>query len=80
MQAGACQLKMLRRLNFTGGQARGLASSAMARVDINSRYKMLSGYEIPILGFGVSQTFNLLSCFSSAANRVMDYKPEYLHG
>ena len=28
-------------------------STAMAGLDINSRYRMLSGYEIPVLGYGV---------------------------
>ncbi|MCJ1415440.1 hypothetical protein MMC32_001772 [Xylographa parallela] len=28
----------------------------MAKFDINTKYKMLSGYEIPVLGFGVYQT------------------------
>ena len=36
-------------------QSRGFASSAsMAALSINSKYKMLSGYEIPVLGYGVS--------------------------
>ena len=29
------------------------ATIAMARMDINIKYKMLSGYEIPALGYGV---------------------------
>jgi hypothetical protein len=28
--------------------------TAMAKLDLNSKYKMLSGYEIPVLGYGVS--------------------------
>ncbi|MCJ1359578.1 MAG: hypothetical protein MMC33_009580 [Icmadophila ericetorum] len=28
----------------------------MSKLDINSKYRMLSGYEIPVLGFGVYQT------------------------
>ncbi|MCJ1246871.1 hypothetical protein MMC30_004080 [Trapelia coarctata] len=28
----------------------------MAKLDINTKYKMLSGYEIPVLGYGVYQT------------------------
>ncbi|MCJ1257731.1 hypothetical protein MMC24_005557 [Lignoscripta atroalba] len=28
----------------------------MAKLDINSKYKMLSGYDIPVLGYGVYQT------------------------
>lgn len=36
-------------------QKRGFASSpSMATLNINSKYKMLSGYEIPVLGYGVS--------------------------
>lgn len=36
-------------------QPRGFTSSpSMAAFNINSKYKMLSGYEIPVLGYGVS--------------------------
>ena len=36
-------------------QTRGIAAAAtMANLNINSKYKMLSGYEIPVLGYGVS--------------------------
>ena len=36
-------------------QSRGIASSLnMAALTIDSKYKMLSGYEIPVLGYGVS--------------------------
>ena len=36
-------------------QTRGFASSPnMAALSITSKYKMLSGYEIPVLGYGVS--------------------------
>ena len=37
-------------------QSRGFSSSAkMAHLDINSKHKMLSGYDIPLLGYGVSK-------------------------
>ena len=45
------------RLNNPRGyiQTRGFASSAsMAALSIDSKYKMLSEYEIPVLGYGVS--------------------------
>jgi len=29
-------------------------SARMAKLDIHTKYKMLSGYEIPVLGYGVS--------------------------
>lgn len=36
-------------------QTLGFASSpSMAALSITSKYKMLSGYEIPVLGYGVS--------------------------
>ena len=31
----------------------------MAALNINSKYKMLSGYEIPVLGYGVSPLHSL---------------------
>ena len=34
-------------------QARGLASAVAPKMDITTRYKMSSGYDIPILGYGV---------------------------
>ena len=35
-------------------QKRGFASSpSMATLNIDSKYKLLSGYEIPVLGYGV---------------------------
>ena len=35
-------------------QIRGFASNPnMATFSINSKYRMLSGYEIPVLGYGV---------------------------
>ena len=41
-------------------QKRGFASSpSMAALNINSKYKMLSGYEIPVLGYGVSPLHSL---------------------
>ena len=50
-------MRTVRRLNNIRGhiQIRGFASSPrMATLSIQSKYKMLSGYEIPVLGFGVS--------------------------
>ena len=29
----------------------------MARLDVDSKYRMPSGYEIPVLGYGVYQTY-----------------------
>ena len=35
-------------------QPRRFVSTKMADLNINSKYKMLSGYDIPALGYGVS--------------------------
>ena len=54
-------MRIVRRLSSLRShiQTRGFASSPnMAALKINSKYKMLSGYEIPVLGYGVS----LLEC------------------
>lgn len=52
------QLQHLQRLSVIqkhfGSVARGV--STMAKLDINSKYKMPSGHEIPVLGYGVYQT------------------------
>ena len=34
-------------------KGRGIASTAIGQMDINTKYKMRSGYEIPVLGYGV---------------------------
>jgi hypothetical protein len=56
-------MKALRRLFSTqshlrslgsAGQYQGMAADSKQKLDINSRYKMNSGYEIPVLGFGVN--------------------------
>lgn len=50
-------MRAVGRLSNLGGhiKTRGFASSPnMAALSINSKYKMLSGYEIPLLGYGVS--------------------------
>ena len=50
-------MRTVGRLNNLRGHIgiRGFASSpSMAALSIDSKYKMLSGYEIPVLGFGVS--------------------------
>ena len=50
-------MRTVLRLNNLRGhiQTRCFASSpSMAALSIDSKYKMLSGYEIPVLGYGVS--------------------------
>ncbi len=42
-------------------QPRGFVSMKMSDLNINSKYEMLSGYEIPILGYGVSKYFYICS-------------------
>lgn len=44
-------------------RVREFASAAMANLTINSTYRMLSGHEIPALGYGVS---TILSVYSQA--------------
>ena len=34
----------------------------MAKLDLQSKYKMLSGYEIPVLGYGVSSQIQRVPC------------------
>ena len=49
-------MRAVRRLSNLRGQiqTRGFASTpSMAALSVNSKYKMLSGYEIPVLGYGV---------------------------
>ena len=49
-------MKAVGRLSNIRGQIqkRGFASSpSMAAFNIDSKYQMLSGYEIPVLGYGV---------------------------
>ncbi|KAL2041959.1 hypothetical protein N7G274_005147 [Stereocaulon virgatum] len=52
-------MRTIPRLSGSRGhiQTRRFATAvAMATLNINSKYKMLSGHEIPLLGFGVYQT------------------------
>lgn len=42
-------------------QVRLFASTATNKIDINTKYKMLSGHEIPALGYGVSKINSNLS-------------------
>ena len=51
---------------------RGFVSTKMANLNINSNYKMLSGYEIPVLGYGVSRYFFIL--FALAMAEIGIYK------
>lgn len=53
MKKAVARLSHLHR-QFT--QSRGFTSTKMADLNINSKYKMLSGYDIPALGYGVYQT------------------------
>ena len=53
-------------------QSRGFVSAKMADLNINSKYKMLSGYDIPALGYGVSR---LLFCIYFS---LAKYKYNYL--
>lgn len=41
-------------------QIRRLATAATSIMDINTKYKMLSGYEMPALGYGVSLLTQIL--------------------
>ena len=45
----------LSHLNRQFTYPRGFVSTKMADLNINSSYKMLSGYDIPVLGYGVSR-------------------------
>lgn len=54
MRKAIAKLSHLHR-QFT--HPRGFVSTKMADLNINSNYKMLSGYEIPVLGYGVSRCF-----------------------
>ena len=42
-------------------------SATMARLDIDSKYRMLSGYEIPVLGYGVCNETSLRTLLSKDA-------------
>lgn len=53
MRKAVSSLSQLHR-QFT--QSRAFASSKMANLNIDSKYRMLSGYDIPALGYGVYQT------------------------
>lgn len=54
IMACVAKIKILAKWTTSYCQMRGFASSVMKSMDINSKYKMLSGYEIPISGYGVS--------------------------
>jgi len=43
----------------SAGKYQGMAADMGQKLDINSRYQMNSGYEIPILGFGVNAPFSI---------------------
>jgi hypothetical protein len=65
-------MKALRRLFSTqshlrtlasAGQYQGMAADSKQKLNINIRYQMNSGYEIPVLGFGVNAHFRCLDLF-----------------
>ena len=39
----------------------GISAATMTKFDINTKYRMNSGYEIPVLGYGVSVSAMFLS-------------------
>lgn len=52
-------------------------SAAMAGLDISSRYRMLSGYEIPVLGYGVCNKISLCVHYVPGRNSMLfDYRPQ----
>lgn len=48
------KLHTLSRFVHPSYQTRKFATTVTSKMDINTKYKMLSGYEIPALGYGVS--------------------------
>ena len=47
----------LSQLHRQIAKPRGFVSVKMADLNINTKYKMLSGYDIPALGYGVSMDY-----------------------
>ena len=43
-----------------------ISATAMTKFDINTKYRMNSGYEIPVLGYGVSVSAMFPSIFKSS--------------
>ena len=43
-----------------------ISAAAMTKFDINTKYRMNSGYEIPVLGYGVSVSAMFPSIFKSS--------------
>ena len=54
-------------------QPRGFTSRKMADLTINSKYKMLSGYDIPALGYGVSNS-SIYSLLQKNVDFLQDWK------
>ena len=44
----------------------------MADLNINSKYKMLSGYDIPVLGYGVSKYFFIFIAVGKMKNSIYE--------
>ena len=51
---------MVNHLHRHFTQSRSVTSTTMADLNINSKYKMLSGYDIPALGYGVSRLLSYI--------------------
>lgn len=47
-----------------------MASTTQAKLDITSTVKMNSGYEMPVLGYGVSQCLQTLPALSDLRDRL----------
>ena len=48
-------IERLSHLHPQSLRSRTFVSTKMAKLSIDSKYKMLSGYDIPALGYGVSE-------------------------
>ena len=61
MTTAASRLGILKNHIVLRARSLGIASSSMAQsYSLDSKHRMLSGYDIPVLGYGVSAHYHIL--------------------